>query len=233
MKKSSSIILILILGLVAVFVFFNLGQNSILGSNQNGYVTKDVFSHYGAPNAKIAVVTGMHPREDLATNVVPQVVKLFALFNNVEIVDYHVTVTEQPQDYDIGRENGQSLVAQYVIPDVKNSDYQLVIIAHDHEKGYGDGYYIATPTHDSKSVSLGEAVHQNLPLFNYYPGSSNTRDKSSSISQIDRPMTNAGFPVFVYEIPEWNNQFEAAQMTYQLFSASYKVIQYLNLSNAI
>ena len=170
----------------------------------------------------------MHPRENLSTNTVPLVVKIFALTNNVEIVNYHVTVTDQPDDFYAGRENGQALVAQYVIPDVKQSDYQLVIVAHDHEQGYGEGYYIATPTHDSKSVTLGEAVHQLLPLFNYYSGSSTSREKSSSISQVDRPMTNAGFPVFVYEIPEWNTQIQAVQMTYQLFSASSKAIKALN-----
>jgi len=225
MKKSSAIILVIILGALGIFVFVNMGQHIILGTNQQGYVTKDVFSHYSNPTVKIAVVTGMHPREDLATSTVPQVIKIFAILNNVEIVDYHVTVTDQPQDYDVGRQNGQALVAQYVIPDVKKSDYQLVIIAHDHEQGYGDGYYIATPTHDSKSVSLGQAVHQALPLFNYYPGTSSNREQSSSISQIDRPITNAGTPVFVYEIPEWNNQFDAAQMTYDLFNACYDVLK--------
>jgi hypothetical protein len=226
--KLSSIILIVILVVGGIYLFANYSQHSNLGSNQQGYVTKDVYSHYGTPNAKIAVVTGMHPREDLATNLVPQVVKIFALFNKVEIVDYHVTVTDQPQDYDVGRENGQDLVAQYVIPDIETTDYELVIIAHDHESGYGEGYYIATPTHDSKSVTLGEAVSQLLPQFNYYPGSSTLRTQSSSISQVDRPLTNAGYPVFVYEIPEWNNQLEAAINTYQLFSASFNVLQVSN-----
>jgi hypothetical protein len=222
------LIFMVILGIAAVFLFANMGQYSILGTEEIGYVTKDVYSHYGTPNAKIAVITGMHPREDLATSMVPLVVKLFALLNKVEIVDYHVTVTDQPDDFDVGRSNGQDLVEQYVIPDIKNSDYQLVIIAHDHEQGYGEGYYIATPTHDSLSVSLGEAVHQLLPDFNYYPGSTTTREKSTSISQVDRPLTNAGYPVFVYEMPEWHNQIEAAYNTYQLFSASYKVLQAFN-----
>lgn len=226
--KKSLIIGVIILGVVAAFLFANSSQHSILGSNQQGYVTKEVYSHYGNSSVKIAVITGMHPRENLSTNLVPQVVKAFALLNNVEMVDYHVTVTDQPDDFDVGRSNGQDLVEQYAIPDIKKSDYQLVIIAHDHEQGYGEGYYIATPTHDNKSVILGEAVHQLLPLFNYYPGSSSTREKSTSISQIDRPLTNAGYPVFVYEIPEWNTQLEAAQMTYQLFSASFKVLQASN-----
>jgi hypothetical protein len=225
--KTSSLILILILVIGAVYLFANFSQHTSLGSNQLGYVTKDVYSHYGTPNAKIAVVTGMHPREDLATNLVPQVVKLFALFNKVEVVDYHVTVTYQPKDFNVGRANGQALVAEYVIPDIKTTDYQLVIIAHDHEQGYGEGYYIATPTHDYKSVTLADAVHQLLPQFNYYPGSSTKRAQSSSINQVDRPITNAGYPVFVYEMPEWNNQLEATINTYQLFSAISNVIQAL------
>jgi hypothetical protein len=226
--RKSLIIGVVILVLVAAFLFANSSQHSILGSNQQGYVAKEVYSHYGNSSVKIAVITGMHPRENLSTNLVPKVVKVFALLNNVEMVDYHVTVTDQPDDFDVGRSNGQDLVEQYAIPDIKNSDYQLVIIAHDHEQGYGDGYYIATPTHDNKSVTLGEAVHQLLPLFNYYPGSSSTREKSTSISQIDRPLTNAGYPVFVYEIPEWNTEIEAAKMTYQLFSECFKVLHTSN-----
>lgn len=226
--KKSSIILIIVLVIGAVYLFANFSQHTNLGSNQKGYVTKDVYSHYGTPNAKIAVVTGMHPREKLSTNLVPHVVKLFALLNKVELVDYHVTVTSQPQEFFVGRQNGQDLVEEYVIPDIKTTDYQLVIIAHDHEPGYGEGYYIATPTHDYKSVSLGGAVHQLLPQFNFYPGSSTKRAQSSSVNQVDRPLTNAGYPVFVYEIPEWNNQLEAAINTYHLFSASSNVIQAVN-----
>jgi hypothetical protein len=227
MKKSSLLVVVLLV-LAAGYFFLNSGQHSILGTDEQGYVTKDVYSHYGNSTVKIAVITGMHPRENLSTNLVPQVIKVFALLNNVEIVDYHVTVTDQPQDFYEGRSNGQDLVERYAIPDIKKSDYQLVIIGHDHEQGYGEGYYLATPTHDDKSVSWAEAVHQLLPEFNYYPGSTNTREKSTSISQIDRPLTNAGYPVFVYEIPEWNTQLEAGIMTYKLFSTSSKVLQATN-----
>lgn len=224
MKKSSLLILVILI-LAAGYFFLNSSQHSVLGTDKQGYVTKDVYSHYSNPTVKIAVIKGMHPREKLSTDLVPHVIKIFALLNNVEIVDYHVTVTDQPQDFYVGRSNGQDLVERYVIPDIKGSDYQLVIIAHDHEQGYGEGYYIATPTHDGKSVSMAESVHQLLPEFNYYLGSANKKEKSTSISQIDRPLTNAGYPVFVYEIPEWNTQLEAGIMTYKLFSTSFKVLK--------
>jgi hypothetical protein len=41
-------------------------------------------------------------------------------------------------------------------------------------------------------------------------------------------LTNAGYPVFVYEMPEWNTQLEAAINTYQLFGASFNVLRYFS-----
>ena len=227
MKKNDLNILVLIfMVFLAFLIFANFSQHSNLGSDQRGYVTKDVYAHYGIPQAKIAVITGMHPREYLATNLVSQVVKLFALINRVELVDYHVTVTDQAKDFNVGRNNGQALVAQYVIPDIQKSGFQLVIIAHDHERGYGEGFYIATPTHDTESVTLANYVHQILPQFNYYPGSADSKPQSSSITQIDTPLAKTGYPVFVYEMPQWSNQLEAVIMTYNLFDTSFKLLQF-------
>jgi hypothetical protein len=219
------LLVLMVMIFLALFIFANLSQHSNLGSDQRGYVNKDVYSHYGTPQAKIAIITGMHPREYLATSLVPQVVKLFALINRVEIVDYHVTVTDQAQDFYKGRNNGQALVTQYVTPDIQKYGYQLVIIAHDHEKGYGEGFYLATPTHDTKSVTLANKVHQILPQFNYYPGSADSKAQSSSITQIDIPLAQAGYPVFVYEMPQWSNQLKAIIETYNFFDASFKLIQ--------
>jgi hypothetical protein len=225
MKNDLRIITLVFIAFLVVFIFANLSIHSELGSDQRGYVTRDVYAHYGAPKAKIAVITGMHPREGLATNLVPQAVKLFALLNKVEIVDYHITVTDQAKDFYIGRNNGQGLVEEYVIPDIQKSDYQLIIIAHDHKQGYGEGFYLATPTRDTKSFTLANYVQQILPQFNYYPGSSDSKAISSSITQIDKPLTQAGIPVFVYEMPQWSNQLEALIMTYNLFDASFKLLK--------
>jgi hypothetical protein len=224
MDKNLKILLFILVSLAVVFLWANISEQSHLGSDNGGSVTKDVYSHYGTPTVRIAVITGMHPREDLATNMVPQAIKLFALLNLVEVADYHVTVDDQPDDFTVGRNNGEALVAQYAIPDIIKSNYQLVIISHDHEQGYGEGYYIATPTHDAKSVSIGEAVHQILSYFNFYPGSSNNKAQASSITVVDYPITNAGIPVLVYEMPEWNNFLEAMYHTYKLMQASSQVL---------
>lgn len=225
MNNNLKIVLVLVVLLVAVLIWANIAQHTNLGSNSNGYVTKDVYSHYKNPTARIAIVTGMHPREGLATTMVPHAIKLFALLNRVEVTDYHIMVQNQPENFDIGRSNGEALAAQYAVPDIIKSNYQLTIISHDHEQGYGEGYYIATPTRDDKSISLAEAVHQLIPHFNFYPGSSEIRKQASSVILVDKPLAKAGIPVFVYEMPEWHNALDAIYNTYQLIGASSRVLQ--------
>ncbi|MGB9938189.1 MAG: hypothetical protein ACPK7O_10780 [Methanobacterium sp.] len=226
MIKKSLLRLLLILVIIGagLFFFYNSGDHSIIGSNSNGYVTKDVYSHYGGGQNQIAIVTGMHPREKLSQAVIPSALKFYALVNDVEIVNYQVTVTNNPTDFSESRNNGESLVASYITPDIQKSNYGLVIICHDHEKGYGDGYYIATPSMDAKSVALAEAVHTILPNFNYYKRNTEKKAQSSSIVKVDNPITQSGTPVFVYEMPEWHSSIEAFLNSYSLISSSFKVL---------
>lgn len=224
-KTNRYILLTILIMVVGIFIFANMSFHSSLGFDSKGYVTKDVYNHYGSSNTKIAVITGMHPRETLSSTVVPYVIKFYALTHNVEITNYQVVVQEQPNDFSVGRDNGEGLVANFITPDVQKSDYGLVIICHDHEKGYGEGYYIATPSMDSKSITLGTAVHSMLNDFNYYQRSTNEKAQSSSINRVTIPIASTGVGVFVYEIPEWYGYGDAFWKTYALFDASYKVLQ--------
>ena len=226
MIKKTFIILILFVGIIAAaaFMLYNSSDHSTLGSNSKGYVTKDVYAHYSTSAPKIAIITGMHPRETSAKTVVPEVIKLYALTHNVEIVNYKITVTDSPQDFTTGRHNGEGLVAKYIVPDIAKSNYSLVIIVHDHEKGYGNGYYIATPTMDTESVTLAEAVHNLLPDFNYYQRDTDSKAQSTSITRVDTPIVNTGTPVFVYEIPEWLSNSSVFSNSNRLIDACFKSI---------
>lgn len=224
--KLIPLILVFIVAAVAgVFILANWSVNSTIGTDNTGYVTKEVYSHYSNPSAKIAIVTGMHSRENVSKTVVPYSIKAYALTHNVEIVNYRVTVTASPQDFTVGRANGENLVNKYVVPDVDKSNYDLVIVCHDHEKGYGEGFYIATPVMDSESVTLATAVQQLLPSFNYYKRSTSSEPKSSSITKVDAPLVSGGTAMLVYEIPEWIGNQEAFTMSYNLIDACFKVLQ--------
>ena len=199
-------------------------DHSLLGFNSVGYVTKDVYSHHSYSRPKIAVITGMHPREISAKTVAPMVIKTYAGTHDVEIVNYMVNVTSSPDDFTTGRHNGEELVAKYVIPDIEKSDYDLVIICHNHRQGYGNGYYIATPTMDSKSVELAKSVHDILPDFNYYQRDATGKAESTSIKEVDGPIANTGTPVFVYEIPEWAENLDVYSNSIRLINACFNVL---------
>lgn len=136
-------------------------------------VTLLKYPYPGQLDPKIAVITGMYPQEISAKEIVPGVIQTYAATHGVEIVNYQINITKDPNDFTIGRHNGESIVAKYVIPDIAKSNYSLVIIYHGYRKGYGTGCYIATLTMDNKSVNLGEAVHKLLPDFNYYQRNTN------------------------------------------------------------
>jgi hypothetical protein len=201
-------------------------DNSFLGSDNRGYVTKNVYSNYGSYGPKIAVITGMHPREISAKTVVPNVIRSYALTHNVEIVNYQINVTDNPQDYTTGRKNGEGLVAQYVVPDIEKSDYNLVIIVHNHKQSYGNGYYIATPTMDAKSVSMAANIHNILQDFNYYQRSADETPHSTSITKVDNPIAAAGTPVFVYEIPEWVGNSDVYSSSNRLIDACFNFLNH-------
>lgn len=226
------ILLVLIAGVCIAFIMPNFSGFSgtsptVLGADSKGVVTKQVLTSNitSNPNKKtIAVVTGMHPREISAKEVLPGVLKAYAITHDVKIVNYQINVTDHPDDFTIGRSNGESLVAQYVIPDIKKSNYSLVIIVHNHQKGYGNGYYIATPTMDAKSIALGESVHNILPSFNYYKRNNAAKPEQTSIKNVDNPIVATGTPVFVYEIPEWLGNADVISNSNKLIDAIFKVI---------
>lgn len=198
-------------------------KNSNLGSDSTGNVTKIVYSYKNAPDRKIAVISGMHPREKVSINVSEDVVRDYAQSHRVNIVNYIVNVNENIEYVFSGRKKGEYLVANYIVPDIVKSDYDLVIICHDHKKGYGDGFYVAVPTMDSKSLEMAEKFRKISPEYRYYQRDPDKTARSKSISRVDIPISDSGTPLFVYEIPEWVGHDEAYSVTYKLIDTAYKV----------
>jgi hypothetical protein len=217
----SRILITVILLLVTPLVIMNISDHSTIGSDSRGYVTRDVYAHYGEQNIKVAVVTGIHPREGVSVAPVQWASRAFALLP-VEVALYSINVEDSPMDYSRGRTNGEGLATTYILPDVTKSDYDLVIIAHAHAPGYGEGFYVATPQMDEPSVRIAESLRKEG--FNYYPVSGKTRYRSSSARLFSRPLAAAGYPTLVYEVPEWSSPYEVFFMTLKLLSASRSLL---------
>lgn len=173
----------------------------ILGNNTLGTVEKITYGNLSAENS-IALITGIHPREKLAIEPEIKAAKEYANeHNDVKIIHYQVNVTKDPEKYQESRDNGESLVHDFVNPDVTKSDADCVIISHSHIPGYGEGFYVATPCMDNASAEIGYTIN-NTTDFNYFPKTGNEAYQSTSAVLVSDPIARAGYPTFVYEIPE-------------------------------
>ncbi len=230
MQKNTKIIifiaLLLVIGGFAIYGFtFN--HNTItyttLGNTSIGTVEKGISGNESA-NTTIALITGIHPREKLSIEPEIEAAREFGN-NDVKIIHYKVTVTDSPDDYEVGRANGESLVHDYVNPDVTTSDADAVIISHSHNADYDEVFYVATPEMDNASVEMAEKIEKNSD-FNYYPVTGNESYKSTSAVLVSKPIAQAGYPTLVYEIPENIVENDATAKTKELFGMISNIVSW-------
>ncbi len=210
-----TIIILLLIVITVPYLIYEWHSHETIGSNEVGYVTKDIYNHYNADKT-IILITGIHPREKLAINPEIESAKRFALTHNAVIINYNVTVTKDAEDYKNSRYNGEHLVAEYILPDIYKSKGDVVIISHSHIEGYGEGFYVATPAMDDKSVKLGEGIENGGIDFRYYRTNTNESYESTSIELVSKPLADNGFATLVYEIPENITEQESTDRTYTL-----------------
>lgn len=219
-RKSKIIIIVLFLIVIAGIIIletphYNEIHYQTLGNTSIGTVEVGISGNENATKC-IALITGIHPRETLSIEPEIDAAKLYGN-DNVKILHYKVTVTDHPQDYAKGRDNGESLVHDYVNPDVTSSDADAVIISHSHNPDYGEGFYLATPEMDNASVDIASKISA-ISDFNYYPVTGNETYKSTSAVLVSKPIAEAGYPTFVYEIPEDIWESTATDKTVELFN---------------
>ena len=188
MQRSSKIIIIIVsLLIIGGIIFFESTQYpeikyTTIANTSIGTVEVGIAGNENATKC-IALITGIHPRETLSIDPEIQSAREFAN-DNVKIINYKVTVTENPEDYEQGRANGESLVHDYVNPNVTASDADAVIISHSHNP----------------------------------PVTGNETYKSTSAVLVSKPIAQAGYPTFVYEIPEDIWESTATDKTKELFN---------------
>ena len=227
MKRKTKIILIVVLLIIlGVLIFTDNYQEDhstykVIGNNSLGTVEKIIYGNDNATKS-IALITGIHPREKLAINPEIKAAKEYANeHDDVKIIHYQVNVTKDPKDYKKGRANGESLVHDFVNPDINTTDAKAVIISHSHVEWYGEGFYLATPEMDNASVEIAKQINKTTD-FGYYPKTGNESYQSTSAVLVSCPIAKAGYPTFVYEIPENITKQDSTDWAKDLFELMVK-----------
>jgi hypothetical protein len=220
------VLMVICASLVAIYMPLNFSGTdpTVIGSDYRGDVTKEVYpSNTSAGSKVVVIVTGIHPREKLSIRVSDDLTKKYNLSPDQQIIHYRIKVKDHPEIFNEGRSNGEALAAQYVLPDIKKTKADVVIVFHDHEPGYGEGYFIATPEMDSASVSYAEKIRNGLGDFNYYKSSINSLHGTSAI-RFSNPVAKAGYKTLVYEIPGLDSYQKAYNQSKRLLDVSFRLI---------
>ncbi|MGZ7049031.1 MAG: hypothetical protein ACXVHO_03390, partial [Methanobacterium sp.] len=166
----------------------------VLGTNDLGKVT--VEGPYGNINSpvKIAFIVGMHPLESNSHKAMEEQVKSQDKSLNYCYYIYKINVTKDPSNYDKGRMNGQLLANQFVVPNIINQNYTLVVDIHANDGNYRERWFVFAPNEDKNSRSFAINIVNNVSGLVYYNPPSQTSPKYVTI-----PIIQSGIPAIVYE----------------------------------
>lgn len=223
-NKTKIILIIVLLAIIGVLFAYDYTSNSTNHwENDLGTVDKIVYGNNNS-NTELVLIAGIHPREPLSIEPEIKAAKEFAQNHDVKFTVYHVNVTKDPDVYQASRDNGESLVHDYVVPDISKTNGKAVIISHSHVEGYGEGFYLATPAMDKASVDISHKI-ANSSDFKYFPTDTSKPYKATSATLVSKPIADAGYPTFVYEIPENITEQNSTDKAIELFGMMYDLVK--------
>jgi hypothetical protein len=169
-----------------------------LGSNNNGSVQLIGPIGNNSSNVKIAFIIGVHPLEFYVHNILYG--SLIAKSNSLNCCYYiyKVNVTNNRDNYDVGRMNGQLLANKFVVPDVISKNYDLVMDIHSNPGTKGGNYkktnFIFVPLNNTSSKVFADEIIAKIPtLVYYYP------ESQTSPSYVTIPIIKSDTPTLIYE----------------------------------
>jgi hypothetical protein len=167
----------------------------VLGNSSIGTVIKE--GPYGNPNSsvRIAYVLGLHPRESRAHNATIKIIKENSKSLKYGYYLYYINVTQDTYDYYAGRSNGQNLAYKYIVPNINQSNFNLVIDVHASNGRYIDKPFVFVPLKNNASLNITKKLTTRLKWLYYY-----SFPDSSSPSYCTIPIIKGGTPAIIYEV---------------------------------
>lgn len=168
----------------------------ILGKTEYGNVIRD--GPYGNTSSpiKVAYIIGVHPLEYQSHNAIRESVISQNKSLKYSYYIYRVNVTQNADDYDKGRYNGQLLAKKYVVPDIENMSMNLVIDVHSNEANGGYEYirFLYIPQKSEKSEKAALQIKSKANWLVIY-----TPPNPTSPAYVTIPLIKAGIPAMIYE----------------------------------
>ena len=165
-----------------------------LGNTSYGNVVK--VGPYGnkSSNIKIAYIIGVHPLESNAHEAMLESITQHNNSLKYCYYVYRVNVTENADNYNTGRMNGQLLANRFVVPDIRDKHYQLAVDVHSNVGNWAQNTFLFSPVSNSSSESIGRNITGKLHWLKYY-----VPPNPTSTVYVTEPIINTGTPAIIYE----------------------------------
>ena len=168
--------------------------NASLGATEYGNVEK--LGPYGNTSSpvKIAYIVGVHPLEYKAHQALTE-----SLISNSKSLKYcyyiyKINVTQDKDDYNKGRMNGQLLANKFVVSDIAKNNFNLAIDVHSNSGNWKENRFIFAPISGSASESYAKQIKNNLSWLTYY-----VPPNPTSTDYVTGPLIKAGVSAVIYE----------------------------------
>ncbi|MDO9044578.1 MAG: hypothetical protein Q7U35_04650 [Methanobacteriaceae archaeon] len=169
-------------------------NNVSLGATDYGSVEK--LGPYGNTSSpvKIAYITGVHPLEYKSHQALME-----SLINSSSSLKYcyyiyKINVTQDKEDYNKGRMNGQLLANKYVVSDIAKNNFNMAIDVHSNSGNWKENQFIFAPVSGSESESYAKQIKNKLIWLTYY-----VPPNPTSTDYVTGPLIKAGVPAIIYE----------------------------------
>ncbi len=181
-------------------------QTKTLGKDELGSVTLE--GPYGNPDSanKIAIIVGVHPFEFKSHNSFLKYLKKYNSSLNNSYYLYIVDVTQDKDDFDKSRMNGQLLAQKFAVPDINSESYSFCVDVHGHRDQYVLNNFIIAPLNDGESTRIGKEIAgktTGVGILNYVPASDG---HPTSPNYISIPILKNGTPTIIYETSIYQSQ---------------------------
>jgi hypothetical protein len=169
-------------------------SQQVLGNNSMGMVTKaGPYGNISSPY-KVAYILGQHPRESRSHKAVSEAVK-----NNSDSLRYcyylyYINVTQETYDFEEGRQNGQKLSKEFVVPDITQGNYTLAVDVHASNGKSFDEPYVFVPIDDDTSLKMARNLTTSIKWLYYYELPDYTSPYYTTI-----PLIKNGTPSIIFE----------------------------------
>lgn len=193
-------------------------ESVVLAETSYGNVTK--IGPYGnaTSTVKVAYIVGVHPWEQDAHVAAVNAIKKMDKSLKYCYYIYQINVTGgMNSDYETGRMDGQLLAKQYVVPDILENNYQLVVDIHSN-KGADDYYdvswFLYVPYSDNRTEEIANELQNEISGMTFYDPPDPTSPYYVTI-----PLIKNGTPAIIYEAYEYDSPETRQELADKLLRA--------------